>query len=1847
MTTILHISDLHFGWEGNDPNGKAERKVCLDSLLNEISKLEEPWKPSIICLSGDLGWSSASSDYTEAKTWLNSLLEKCGIDYSRLIICPGNHDVDRKLAEKIPRPASTAEANKVLEVPIANHFILSFQRYIDFCKDCDIPALVFGDEKSYLVGTREIDNIRFLVFNSAWFSKDKEDQNKLRLGFPHMIYMEAKGQFPLVQFDGAETIAIALAHHPYDWLHEDEKTCQSFKRPSTWDYLAYRCHVVLTGHTHGAPRPAGRIITDGAHYITGGSAYDGASHFNSIQLLQIQQRKIIYRWLEFDPRSPENKWRSSDAKSLSLVTEKLELRQQEETETKLTTIALRSALSAHVKRFADQKSRLLRPFGDLPRHIPQQVSLEVSRQYQEFNLQGRMVRKDHAEFVIPFYEAVRKARRTLLLGDLGTGKSTLAANLILETIARSETAVAALIPVKLLRLVGHFTQHDLMQSVDDYLRKEVVPSLPKNKVGTLLQQQIEVLLVFDGLDELSRDIAARLLSKASELPDQWPTIQVVATARPVELAGASYADWTVVHTVPLDDTSKQQFIREELIADGIELSIVNEKSSALLRFLKEHTSLNTLAGSPLAIRLIYPRLSAVSSSKGSFTLGELLYELLLERFGGWQKRDDKPFPFEHLETILPTSEAKAEYLAVIAQKVVLGVHITLDEAKTRLEDAAITFQGANKYLLVKEALDCFEWLGLIVKGEAIEFPLQPLAEVSAAVGLLKQWRSQGGEWTIPGDEQWRIVSFVASIARRRGLLDEMRDPLKQFIVSLLRGGRYKIPAACYVVTEAGDTALAKEVIKGFEQFEYRPLTVFGDEPNASARNVAKTIWLAGSVGFDWLYSQYLDPRFPIPHAGSGTIGDIFREWAMFAKESLSDSQKEQLSRMIMPYLSTGEASFFGVLNILVLLVPEAFSMEDRVWHQLHWLDNAVLGEKIKEELLIAGNTESSRTLLHKLLLLRVSESPQAGCLWLELHPGVDPIIPIVRLAFKLNSRSAEHTAASKVISDCSTRLGKERWLRFARWFLSDDDKKVAAGAAIVLFEAGETELAILGDVLLQAIHDGDYTANAEKILELQIQSEGEKGRRWLASRIANSSEWQGAHSGWWRLLLRELEQLEDGPKILAACVRNLGPFTLPRYPEVREAFSRLFDGKRGKEFRNVLQIKIKSLDPLERRGAAVILVTTGPRTEADALFAAIRARADRMNHYWDEWEEFCLTLDYSPSVLEVLRSRLHLLDNQARALALTILTKRGLKVELYQNELFDALQTLGNWRLAKEPVNRAFLETDSSYARLIAQLDKPSSEVVSQAAEQLLNIHKFRLSLKDEAKCIALRHKPAGWEWELPQLMIRVVRDKKFADALTDACKEIESQGTPTPFLGLLLHAVTDSTSWKDVVWAMLCDDSGMGISSEADSSGQALMEFGFEVEEHRMGIGNAAKECLLDPRMQANRWVDAYHWLAVIADEFVGLEPAIINDALRHSQPIQCSAATALIARLGKVPDGVTFDREARRRHPQINEYPLNKTDRPDLIQRLRDYSRDSEELHPLLISTIAESLFMSPIEEQLLADITSMGKPGALISLTLRYCYGTQAKLEDTIPLLDLWGKIWRDDQKHRSLKRLEKIWMRVRESVLHNNAEAAEEYLSTLDNKLLEGKIWALAIAFEILRIRGGLLKEQVRIVLRDYAKHSSFLHETLFGKLVGWIDGELDDTLKAEILDASNEALVVLNETKWDSSDGLYPNTCAYLFFPTVYWILSGVATEESKGVFLRGLKSSFELLSKQKKNAQKELDHISYLSPLLKRVPIEIIGDTIRNGLTASEPSVSSFCTLIQQFADFMVCDRNPSEECNL
>lgn len=1828
--TVLHLTDLHFGWDGNDENKLAERKVCLESLLAAIDALDFSWKPSIICVSGDIGWRGVADDYKEAQQWFNWLLDRCGIEYDHLILCPGNHDLLRLEAVKNARPHDVKEADEVLGVPIAAHYLKPFTAFTNFCQSAGVKPFSFGDAESYLVGVRLVEGLKFISLNSAWFAKDDKDKGRLWLGFPHLKYLEAQGQIKLIHGKPGLPVTIALLHHPKEWLHEAEMQVWE-TRQNPWDYLAHRCHVMLTGHTHNEVRPADRIA-ESAYHFTGGSAYAGSSHFNSFRLLKIDSGQIEYRSFEFDPRSAENTWTSSEARIIHLGTDGLTGsagRRPPQDKSLLTNI--RNALRSDASRFVDAKSRLLKLVGVLPRTVPQQVSVRVSAQLDRYDARGRLIREKNSEQIMPFYEAARGSRRTLLLGDLGTGKSVLGANLVIETLERSETAIAAIIPLKSLHLVGQFTIHDLLEAVDEYLSNQAAPTL-EISLKDLLNSQVEVLLVLDGLDELDRNLATRLLSRAGSLPEHWPTIQIVVTGRPVELVGVAYADWRVVQTAPLNDDMKRQFLKEELLADGANPAAVDAQVGELLARLKALSALDALASSPLTIRLLSSRLRSVSLTTEDLTLGDLLYDLLMERLGIWATRDDKKQKFDEFEAAFPTPEAKSIYLSNLALKTVAGSKLTREVAKLLFESAATPSKNFNRFQLADEALAYFELAGLITCTESIEFLVQPLAEMAAAIGIAPDWSSKDNGWQLPGVDQWRVVSFVGTVSRRKGWLNKLREPILLYTQSILANPA-QFPAACYIAVETKDEFCARKIVSMFTSLRRRPLTLLEEERLVSARNIALTVWLAKDSGFDWFYREYLDPKYPVTLLGVGQVEDVFTHWTSLAAGRLTDSEVQRLTALVRPYLATGEAQFFGVLSLLSLLVPEAFSIEDRLWFQSELLDNAFLGRRAADEI-IAAATVGAQELVTEILMHRVGESTRATRLWFDLNPKAELSAPLIEAVFKSLTKARSKSDADLLMNLCRERLGNERWLWFARWVLLGEDNLASCGAAIALYNAGERRLQLLGRVLMRAMHDGGYVAEAEKILSALIKQQGEKGVRWLVLRMAEQDERLGGHSGWWRILLSEIEGFNDGPSLLASCIRSLGQFILPRYPEIREQFTSLLKGRRGQEFREALFRQIHSLDPRTRRAAAVTLVTIDPRHEGDALFMAVRSRAERLAIDWREWEVLCLSLDFGPSVLEQLKSRLNLLERESRALALAILAKGKIQLQpSYRDELLLSLLATGNWHLNVEGLGSMALASPDSQERLLQQLSRPGTELAERAAARLLEFHRLKLTLEQEAKCLALVTKRSRYSHDIVEQMLRIRRDAAFAEALGNVCEEIVEPGGVRPLLQLVLKANTDSKSWKDIVWTLLCDDSGIHRGSDAaDDMGQALLDYGRDMPADAKFIGQAAKEWLNDERMRQNRWGDAHHWLGVLADEFAGLSQQELRDVLNRGGAIWYSAATALIGRLGEVPEGFHSHRASERLRPSR---PVSQRwARDQLINVLRDYSRDSDDLHPNIVKAIEESLFLPMICEENLADFVATGNPGRLIATSLRYAYGQTANLAETIPLLDIWGRFYRPGyQQKKEERRLQQVWMAVRATSIYDDTVEKTKYLAALDSALVEGEVWKLPVALEILRIRGSLLPTQVSGVFRTYAAYTTMFHKVLFTELATWLSPKLDEDTKAAVLTGANEAIVILNEERWDRSDGSQRGPWAFLLFPVVTWILNGKSTVEVEAVFHRGIKFAFDEFFQQHRDAQSEVvSLIASLEPLLKNTSPEILRSTIRRGLESLDPAVRAFCQLISSFS---------------
>src|ERR1700722_5990492 len=139
---ILHLSDLHFGCDKSDSE-RAARALALEGLNAAVLKLPPEWKPTIVCISGDIAYKGLASEYEEAAVWLTNLLKDLDIRPDHVVICAGNHDIDRN-AVAYDRPKDAAQADHMLAVPIDAKYEMPFQAYVAFAQAFGIQPLQLG-----------------------------------------------------------------------------------------------------------------------------------------------------------------------------------------------------------------------------------------------------------------------------------------------------------------------------------------------------------------------------------------------------------------------------------------------------------------------------------------------------------------------------------------------------------------------------------------------------------------------------------------------------------------------------------------------------------------------------------------------------------------------------------------------------------------------------------------------------------------------------------------------------------------------------------------------------------------------------------------------------------------------------------------------------------------------------------------------------------------------------------------------------------------------------------------------------------------------------------------------------------------------------------------------------------------------------------------------------------------------------------------------------------------------------------------------------------------------------------------------------------------------------------------------------------------------------------------------------------------------------------------------------------------------------------------------------------------------------------------------------------------------
>jgi 3',5'-cyclic AMP phosphodiesterase CpdA len=89
LTTLIHITDPHFGSKAETYNPEKLKKA----LIEKINNIKDE---KILIISGDITYQGSADGYTKAQNFFTHIIDECSISNKHVIACPGNHDIRKE-----------------------------------------------------------------------------------------------------------------------------------------------------------------------------------------------------------------------------------------------------------------------------------------------------------------------------------------------------------------------------------------------------------------------------------------------------------------------------------------------------------------------------------------------------------------------------------------------------------------------------------------------------------------------------------------------------------------------------------------------------------------------------------------------------------------------------------------------------------------------------------------------------------------------------------------------------------------------------------------------------------------------------------------------------------------------------------------------------------------------------------------------------------------------------------------------------------------------------------------------------------------------------------------------------------------------------------------------------------------------------------------------------------------------------------------------------------------------------------------------------------------------------------------------------------------------------------------------------------------------------------------------------------------------------------------------------------------------------------------------------------------------------------------------------------------------
>jgi hypothetical protein len=509
---------------------------------------------------------------------------------------------------------------------------------------------------------------------------------------------------------------------------------------------------------------------------------------------------------------------------------------------------------------------------------------------------------------------------------------------------------------------------------------------------------------------------------------------------------------------------------------------------------------------------------------------------------------------------------------------------------------------------------------------------------------------------------------------------------------------------------------------------------------------------------------------------------------------------------------------------------------------------------------------------------------------------------------------------------------------------------------------------------------------------------------------------------------------------------------------------------------------------------------------------------------------------------------------------------------------------------------------------LIKELKNRSLQDCKQIAEDLLKFHGESLSLPQRTKCfVATIDDRIKYRLSLADLIDQLVNDNQLVKEIKRLRDVIGFQAFPKILNNTIGADGSLNISWDELLWDFFCSDHKL-MSHQEDDVGLELLWLGQKQPDYGANIGKAAIVLLDDERVQKHRWTNHYHWLAVLADEFVRLDKGKLKAASCVGDSSYGSATCSLLRRIGEIPSEFT-KRERHNSLPKdlVEHSQANILTIEQLHDELLNSARESEWLKPGIEALITRALLQIDISQEFLDELAAKGNNGCLMAGVFAFCCRLNIKAEYALSFITYFEPP--DRQNSAALNRLKSLAMLSHYALTRLSPTAKQEYVSALLQTMKQEEYSKGHYFYELLRMDKTLTSERIDQLLPLLAqdKMNNGLELRIVQILSEWVCNLDDNTTREKLRKVCPTCLESLDMTSWndDSLDARSPSIL--LFFALLYWAVGGEPDEKSSRVFARGIKLMFHHRSYSNHPAKpQQYEIIESVSPLLPCIPSHVL-----------------------------------------